>query len=339
MSVRATRPTTVESLFAALANGEIQSGTSLAATLGCSRNAVWKGIVKLRELEVPLEVLPRRGYRLPQPTEALNAASIRRHLAPEALARLQRLEVCWSVDSTNSALLQRHVETSGRADVLFAEHQSAGRGRRERRWLAAPGSSLCFSVAWQFAAMPVDFGALSLAVGVALRRALRSVCGVDLHLKWPNDLLYQQRKLGGVLIEMRAEAAGAAYVVVGVGLNLALGPGLRRSLAGAGAVATDLSSSGALAAHRNALAAALCSTLIAALADFGERGFAPLRDEWQAADALRDAEVVVSGASGELQGRAAGVDADGALRLATDAGIVRVLSGDVTLRRQGGQPA
>jgi BirA family transcriptional regulator, biotin operon repressor / biotin---[acetyl-CoA-carboxylase] ligase len=339
VSVRQGGHSTAERLFAALADGAIHSGTALAARLGCSRNAVWKAIDKLRDMDVPLEVLPRRGYRLPQATEPLRAASIRARLTPAARARLRQLTVSWSIDSTNSALLLRRAAASGQAEVLLAEHQSAGRGRRARRWLAAPGSSLCFSVGWQFAVMPADFGALSLAVGVALRRAVRAACGVELQLKWPNDLLFRQRKLAGVLIELRAEGAGAAYVVVGVGLNLALGADLRRNLAGAGAVATDLVETGALAAHRNELAAVLVSALIDCLADFGERGFAPLRAEWQSADALRDSEVVVSSAAGDLHGRAAGVDPDGALRLMTDAGIVRVLSGDVSLRREGGSRA
>jgi BirA family biotin operon repressor/biotin-[acetyl-CoA-carboxylase] ligase len=191
-------------------------------------------------------------------------------------------------------------------------------------------------VAWQFAVVPADLGALSLAVGVALRRAVKQACGLDVQLKWPNDLLLQRRKLAGILIEMRAEAAGAAFVVVGVGFNLALGEDLRRSLAEAGAVATDLIAGGVLASRRTALAAALISALIECLAEYGARGFAPLREEWQAADALRDAEVVVSGVDGELHGRAMGVDADGALRLATGDGLVRVLSGDVSLRPEGG---
>jgi BirA family biotin operon repressor/biotin-[acetyl-CoA-carboxylase] ligase len=214
----------------------------------------------------------------------------------------------------------------------MAEYQSAGRGRRARRWLAAPGSSLCFSVAWQYAAMPAQLGALSLAIGVALRRGLLRDCGLELQLKWPNDLLYRQRKLGGVLIEMRAEAAGAAYVVVGVGLNLALGASLRKSLAASGAEATDLATVGAPGAHRNRLAAALISEVIDCLHTFGERGFAAYRDEWLQADALRGAAVVVSNDASAQHGQAQGVDADGALQLATPAGMVRILSGDVSLR-------
>jgi len=330
---------TAEHLFAALADGAVHSGTALAARLGCSRNAVWKAVERLRELGVALMVEPRRGYRLAQAVEPLRAAAIRAQLTPAARARLQRLAVRWSVDSTNDVLMQSAASAHAQADVLLAEHQSAGRGRRARRWLAAPGSSLCLSVAWQFAAMPADLGALSLAVGVVLRRAVRDCCGVELQLKWPNDLLLAGRKVAGVLIEMRAEGAGAAYVVVGVGMNLALGDELRHALVRAGAEATDLAAGGVLATRRNALAAAMVSALIECLAAFGERGFAPLRAEWQAADALREAEVVVSGGDGELHGRAAGVDPDGALRLATQAGIVRVLSGDVSLRRNDGRRA
>lgn len=321
-----------EQIFAALADGATHSGSALAQRLGVSRNAVWKGVQRLQLLGVELETVPRRGYRLLHAAVPLDAELVRAALDAGTRRALRRLDIAWSLASTNTELLERNALEAGRADVLCAEYQSAGRGRRARRWHAAPGTALCFSVAWKFASLPPALGALSLAIGVALRRALRAEAGCDVQLKWPNDLWLQQRKLGGVLCEMRIEAAGAAQVVVGVGLNVALGPALLRAVAKSGTTAIDLAAAGVSPCDRNQLLARLLREIVRCLQVFGQSGFASFRDEWLAADALGGHEVVVSDERREQRGRALGVDAEGALQLATPAGIVRVLSGDVSLR-------
>ena len=119
---------------------------------------------------------------------------------------------------------------AGRFDACLAEFQSAGRGRRGRRWLAPFASGLCLSVNWNFRDAPAALGALSLAIGVAILRALRRHRVHGLALKWPNDIVHGRRKLGGILIDMRGEAAGPAYVVVGCGINVRLPQGLRAEL-------------------------------------------------------------------------------------------------------------
>ena len=322
----------VARLHARLADGAFHSGEALAGSLGVSRSAVWKAAGALRELGVTLDAVPNRGYRMRPPCEPLDAAAIERALDAAARGRVARLDVEWSVGSTNAELLARPSPRPGTTEVLLAEHQSAGRGRRGRSWLAAPGGSLCLSMSWLFVEAPRDLGSLSLAIGVAARRALAGVGARDVQLKWPNDLLVAERKLGGILIELRAEAGGPAYVVVGIGVNCALGTGIAADLAAAGAEPADLAAAGADAVSRNVVAAALVSSIAAMLVEFERAGAAAFLDEWQQADALCGSPVTVHTFDGERHGIARGIDADGALRVETAAGIERFVSGEVTLR-------
>jgi len=242
------------------------------------------------------------------------------------------IDVAWAIGSTNTALLECANPESGTAEVLLAEYQSAGRGRRGRAWLAPPGGAICLSMSWTFREVPQDLGALGLVVGVCALKALREH-GVDgVSLKWPNDLLVGERKLGGVLIDLRAESAGAAYVVIGIGLNLALGAAVLRQIAASGTAATDLASLARPLPARNALAAALVSACVHGLIQFERQGLKPFIEDWRAADALRGRAVNVSAADGVARGVARGIDLRGALMLETPQGIRRFVSGDVTVR-------
>jgi BirA family biotin operon repressor/biotin-[acetyl-CoA-carboxylase] ligase len=319
-------------VFAELCSGRPCSGEYLASRLTVTRSAVWKAIEKLRELGLPINAQRPAGYCLPQALSSLDAVAIT-SLLPGATRRLVRqLEVEWSLGSTNDELLSRRDLPPGRCDVLLAENQQAGRGRRARQWFSVPGASLCLSLSWQYPALPADASALSLAIGVAAVRALRSLHDFPLQLKWPNDLQSAGRKLGGILIELRAEAAGPAYFVVGIGINVAMPGGARQLVKNSGTQLVDLSELTGGAIDRNTLAARLIGELVAAMQEFGRSGLASFRDEWQRHDALAGVQVQLSGAGGVQTGQAEGVDNDGALRLRTSAGIVRVVSGEISLR-------
>ncbi|MEN7342313.1 MAG: biotin--[acetyl-CoA-carboxylase] ligase [Pseudomonadota bacterium] len=136
-------------------------------------------------------------------------------------AALRHIHVHAELPSTNSWLMDRDALPVGEAEVAIALHQTAGRGRRGREWQAPPESGLCLSMAWHFDAMPENPGAISLALGVAVARALESLGTGEIMLKWPNDLVWQDRKLGGILVESATSASGFR-VVAGVGINVAL---------------------------------------------------------------------------------------------------------------------
>lgn len=193
-------------LFAKLCDGEFHSGEELARALGVTRSAVWKAANALRDLGVAMDAVRNRGYRFAAAGEPLTAARIHEALSRSVRERISRLEVAWSLDSTNTELVRRPNPAHGQSEVLLAEFQSAGRGRRGRSWFAPPGGAVCLSLSWTFAEMPRDMGALGLAIGVCVLRALEPFDVRDARLKWPNDILFGDRKLGGILIELRAEA-------------------------------------------------------------------------------------------------------------------------------------
>src|SRR6185312_17235292 len=148
----------VARVFSALADGEFHSGEQLAETLGVTRSAVWKAVESLRELGATLHAVQNRGYRLRSGSDALDSKRITNLLLPTVRTCIRRVETAWTVDSTNSVLLARQNPPFGTCDVLLAEYQTAGRGRRGRAWVAPPGGSICVSLCWTFREVPQDLG-------------------------------------------------------------------------------------------------------------------------------------------------------------------------------------
>lgn len=319
-------------LLRLLADGGLHSGEELAARLSVTRAAVWKQLHLLAQWGIEVQATPGRGYRLPRPVDLLDADEIRDALPQFGVERLRRLEVHEALPSTSDRLLATDDLAPGCFDVCLAEYQTAGRGRRGRHWLAPWASGMCLSLNWGFRDTPAALGALPLAAGVAVLRALRRLGIRGLRLKWPNDIVYDGRKLGGILVDLRGEAAGPAYVVVGVGINVRLPDPVLAQLRAAGVEATDLASLAAPGLRRNRLAAALINELALALEEFAGRGFAAFVDEWRAADALIDQLVGVREGATIVNGLARGVDVDGALLIEAGGARRRVLAGEVSVR-------
>lgn len=329
-----------EALLALLADGELHSGAVVAGRLGVSRTAVWKLVAELRRLGIEVESVERRGYRLGRPVELLDPVRMRRAAGDVGATLPDGLEVLFELASTNDYLYGEAMPPAGAPRVVFAELQHAGRGRRGRTWLAPFGSGLTFSIAWTFAEFPADLSALSLVMGVSVAEALRAAGAAETMLKWPNDIVWRQRKLGGLLIQLKSEAGGAACVVVGLGINLALPVASRAALAVPGSLpVADLAEAldGRLPS-RNALAARLSCAMLAGLDEFGRAGFAPFEARWRALDSLAGAGVRVTQREGGVEGVALGADHDGALRVDVGGRVERVLSGDVTVRPAARQP-
>jgi len=324
----------VAQVFAALADGQFHSGEELAAALGVSRSAIWKAVKALRDLGSTLHAVRNRGYRLARSGEPLAAARILEAIDPGVRERVRSVDVVWSVGSTNTVLLSRPNPPNGSSEVMLAEYQTAGRGRRGRAWLAPPGGSICLSLNWTFRDVPADLGSLGLVVGVCELRALRELGLVHAKLKWPNDVLVDDRKLGGVLIELRAESAGPACVVIGMGLNVALGAPLLERIATTGLAPTDLMTAGLEQPSRNLVVGRIVASCIRGLLEFEREGLRPFIEDWREADALRGRMVDVRGAGGNIErGLARGVDLHGALLVETaDEGLKKFISGDVSVR-------
>src|SRR5574343_1956955 len=232
-------------------------------------------------------------------------------------------------DSTNSELMRRADRGAPSGTVIVADRQSAGRGRRGRSWLSSPEASLTFSVLWRFSGNPAHLSGLSLAVGVALARALQKLGAHGVCLKWPNDVLLKTdddfAKLAGILIELASDRRGT-QAIIGIGLNLLPPTGdLPQPASGLSAVG--------VVADRHDILAAILVELTCVLDCFATERFAGVREAWQEFHAWQGLAVRIQGDGSELAGYCLGADQDGALLLETARGIERIFSGDVSLRR------
>jgi BirA family biotin operon repressor/biotin-[acetyl-CoA-carboxylase] ligase len=307
-----------------------------------TRAAIWKLVAELRQRGIEVASHERRGYQLASPVELLDVPGLRQAAAAAQVVLPADTEVFFELGSTNDYLHAAASPSPGAPRLVFAELQTAGRGRRGREWLAPFGSGLTFSIGWTFAEMPPDLSALSLALGVCVVRALRESGAPRMQLKWPNDIVHEHSKLGGLLLQLRSEAGGPAYVVAGLGLNLHLPAATRAALHGPlSTPVTDLATAcnGVLPA-RAVVAARVAACMLQGLQEFAVNGFAPFAADWSAFDSLRDAPVTVLRQDGAFDGIARGVDREGALRVESPPGVLeRVHAGDVSLRRGSEQAA
>ena len=262
------------------------------------------------------------------PIEALDAGRIRAALP--GWARLGGLCVHGAIDSTN-VWLQERSHSLPSPFACLSEHQLAGRGRRGRVWEDGMGRDICLSLLWRFSAAQARAQGLSLAVGVAAARALAATGASGIELKWPNDVVWRDRKLGGILIE--GSVAGRAWnVVIGVGINIhpCAGPDVR-------VPRVHLESIPGAQVSRNRLAAGLIAEIWAECARFEELGAGPAIGEWTRLDAMRGRAVTVHRPDGGVGGIARGVDEAGELLVEVDGALERFVSAEVSLRpdRQG----
>jgi BirA family biotin operon repressor/biotin-[acetyl-CoA-carboxylase] ligase len=319
------------SLLRLLADGEFHSGQDLADVMGVSRTAVWKQVKRLTADSVlAIESVKGKGYRICGGVDLLDATRVRAALDARPNALLQRLEMLDTIDSTNAYVMRLAEHDCVTGTVCTAEQQSAGRGRRGRLWVSPYASNLYVSLLWKFTQGAAALEGLSLAVGVAVARALGACDIPNVQLKWPNDVLYDSAKLGGILLEMNGDAAGNCWVVIGVGLNVAM------PKAAGGTIDQDWTDIKTITDNqypgRNPLLAALLNELLPLVADFEQQGFAHWREEWQSLDALADAPVMLHAGDAPLGGIARGVNARGALQLETSTGVQSVFGGEVSLR-------
>ena len=310
-----------------LSDGAFHSGEAIASQLGVSRASIWNALQGLEVLGVHLFKVRGRGYQLPQPIEWLEHDKVAMHLgAQAALLKIQILEV---VESTNSLLMQT-VQCGQHAQCVVAEMQTQGRGRRGRAWHGSLGGSLTFSLLWRFNLGAAQLSGLSLAVGVALARALNELGLSQIQLKWPNDLLHAYRKLGGVLIELQGDALGPSATVIGVGLNIRLADRVKHQIDQA---VIDLHSLQSDAPSRNRVLGVTLRHLVEVLTQFEAEGFSGLRQEWQALHAYQGKPVALRMPdASEILGVVRGVTAEGALVLDTASGERRFGSGEISLR-------
>jgi BirA family biotin operon repressor/biotin-[acetyl-CoA-carboxylase] ligase len=311
-----------------LSDGAFHSGQALAIEFQLSRASVFNVLNQAEAMGLTIHAVRGRGYRIPQPVEWLDGVVAATHL--DDVSQAYDVRILDSVDSTNSALITAALNGASDGTVLCAEHQHAGKGRRGRSWHAALGGSLTFSVLWRFDRGLQAMAGLSLAVGLAVARAVNRHSHHPARLKWPNDVLVGYRKLAGILVEVQGDMDGAAFAVVGIGLNVRLNEAQRDAIDQA---VVDLAEMGVMIG-RNQLLADCLQELHAVMTTFRQHGFAALRAEWMALDAYAGKEValLLPNTRG-VQGVAAGVDDTGAFLLRDQHAVLNAYNGgEISLR-------
>lgn len=316
-------------LLKMMSDGQFHSGEELGRALGVSRAAVWKTLKRLEDDGYPLQRVRGKGYRVPQGASMLDLAAIQAVVdAPERSIGWQLLD---SVDSTNAELMRQLAATGadGAVRICIAEQQTSGKGRRGRDWVSPYAQNIYLSVAVPFSEGAQQLEGLSLLVGLVLVESLEA-CGFrGVGMKWPNDILLEERKLAGILVEIAGDLTSDCVVVIGAGVNVLMA-GVE---AGIDQAWTSLLLSRQRATlDRNALIGEFLRCLLAALEVFRREGFEPFVDAWHRRHLWQGRAVCVQAGDNRWSGLAMGVDARGALRLQTGAGEMLLHGGEVTLR-------
>ena len=319
-----------DKILNALKDGKFHSGESLGELLGVSRTAVWKQLQKLEEIGLQVESVKGTGYRVANGIDLLVKDDITAHLRESNRNEPRSIELFQSLASTNK-YLQEQAEKSGcSGSVVLAERQTSGRGRRGKTWVSPFAANIYMSILWDFEQGAQALEGLSLAVGVAVRRALIEVGLEDVRLKWPNDIYIGNKKLGGILLEMIGDPAGHCSVVIGVGINVSMPASIAVNI---DQPWTDCCSESDAPIARSRLAALLIDNIFDILNDFESLGFAGYRDEWQEADAFKGLQGTISTPRDSVSGTVIGVDNSGAVQLKLMSGEVKsFIGGELSLR-------
>lgn len=315
-------------LFKMMSDGRFHSGENLGKSLGVSRAAVWKSLRRLEQQGFPIQRVRGKGYRIPKGSALLDLQEIHNAMpAPgKVVLEWQLLDV---VDSTNAYLMRQISMDSPRPLLCLAEQQSAGKGRRGREWLSPYAQNIYLSLALPFSGGAQRLEGLSLLVGLVLVETLEECGFKGCALKWPNDVLLDGRKLAGILIEIAGDLTSDCVAIIGVGVNVLMDA---KDAAIDQAWTSLLLSRQPGSLDRNLLIACFVRRLLQAIDVFREQGFAPFVRDWEVRDAWRGLPVRVQAGNTSTLGVEAGVDARGALRLATADGELLLNGGEVSLR-------
>lgn len=306
--------------------GQYISGEELSRTLHVSRTAIWKHIRALKQSGYNIEAHSRLGYTLRQTTDRLLPGEIKAQLTSSVLGT--EIHYFDEVDSTNNEAKKLAVNGCPEGTIVVSEAQATGRGRLARGWFSPFGKGIWLSVVLRPPFLPMDAAKCTLMAAVGVNRAINKLTGVGCGIKWPNDILWQGRKLVGILTEMSAEMDAINYVVIGMGINVNIDE-FPEDIA---AIATSLSMAVGQPVSRLKLLTAILSELENIYLQVKKSGFAPVLAAWREESITLGQQVKVCGFENSFTGIAMDIDPDGALLVKTTQGIERVLAGDVSIR-------
>jgi BirA family biotin operon repressor/biotin-[acetyl-CoA-carboxylase] ligase len=307
------------------------SGAELSQKLGISRAAIWARIEELRALGYDIEASPHQGYRLLNAPDLLHAEDLGWRLEENRIIG-RDIRVFEQTTSTNDIIEKLARDGAKEGAVVFAETQTAGRGRLGRSWLSPARKGLWFSVLLRPKLSPSVATQLTVASAAAVRNAIESQTGLKPEIKWPNDILVSGKKVAGILTELSAELDRIKYILVGIGVDVNLNPsdfphGLRHE-------ATSLKIESGKTVARADLAAAILWQFDQQYARILAGEFNAVADEWERHCTTLGQRLVIHLGERRVCGRAESLGEDGALLLRTDHGhLERIIGGDVRIER------
>lgn len=311
-------------LLQLLSDGHFHSGTELAKTLQLSRSAVWKHLQSFSDLGIEIHAINGKGYRLSRPINFLSDNVILTALDSAARQLISKLEIFDQIDSTNTYLMTHARNNVASGHICLAEYQTSGKGRRGRTWVSPFAGNIYLSVLWRFQSGLAALGGLSLVVGVAVVRALSKLGVSGIGLKWPNDIYWQNKKLGGILIEIIGESEGPCSAVIGLGLNIYLPLKATESIQQPWIDLEQIL--GETQVDRNQLTAILLNELIPILEGFSTENLPSYLEEWRSYDCMYNKTVTFHLTNQILKGVVNGINQEGLLLLTTEQGEMRTFA-------------
>ncbi len=324
-------------LLKLLADGNFHSGEILANKLQVSRTSIWKMISRIQELGLELHSVKGKGYKLTEPLNLLDQESILKNIPVDLKDKIQKVEIFQSLDSTSSYTMGRlqsgEIDLAGnKIFVCLAEQQTAGKGRRGRPWVSPFGHNLYLTIAREFNTGLSELEGLSLVIALALARVLEKNKILGLGIKWPNDILWQGKKLAGILLEISGDPTGLSKVLIGLGLNVSAKP---QSMTEVDQPWVDIKTIFGNVPDRNKLVAELLAEIIKMIDEFEKKGFVAFKKEWNNFDVLKDQEVELKTHNNQptgILGAVKGVNNHGALLLQTKKGLETFHGGELSPR-------
>lgn len=324
-------PQNLRNMMQILSDGKYHSETSLENKLELTRRAIWNLVKQLKRYGIGITASAKLGYKIPGGLELLNKKNIAAYINQEFDDYKNKIVVYESLPSTNSYLAEL-IKTNGyKKSICFAEHQTAGKGRLGRKWISPYAKSIYLSLAWQFSKSPYELSGLGLAMAIATVAALK-ICGIekDIALKWPNDVLWRKKKLGGILVELFGEAHHIYHAIIGVGLNVNIPQETGKKITQPWCDITQITNE---SLSRNKLAGVLLNQFLITLVSYQNTGLKPFIKKWHKLDASYGKKVTIITPQQTVSGIGAGIDDNGYFLLEDkQKKILSFASGEVSLR-------
>ena len=325
-----TRTATTEQLLQILSDGNFHSGNELGEQLNVSRTAVWKHLHQLeRNYSIKINAIKGKGYQLASQIDLIKPNKVLDSLRDFDNKLVRQLHSFTELESTNQWLIDQYPAESIHAVICHAEFQSAGRGRRQKTWQSPLGCNLYFSLGWQFELQLAALGTLSLVVGIALVEVLHATGLSKAGLKWPNDIYVDNKKLAGILIELRGEANAPATAIIGIGINIDMPDEQGMAIDQAW---TDMTRQNIHIESRNRFLAMCINNITRKLVIYDAISSDELLKLWHPYDILYNQNVVIDTGQSTYTAVAKGINADGSLKLDINGTIQALHAGDVSLK-------